>query len=100
MDTLLYNFNSFGFVPFQINAHFFKGSLIDGHKGETREERIRQVIKAHPDMQVVGLPEGCWIEGNEDEYVLCGTGQAGIFRKDGNNSIWLPGEKYDKVGML
>ena len=87
-------------VPFQINPHFVPGSLVPGHMGETREERIRQVILHNPKWQVVGLPEGCWIEGKGEEYVLCGTGEAGIFRKNGNNSIWLPGEEFDPIGML
>jgi len=87
-------------VPFQINPHFVPGALVDKHMGETREERIRQVILHNPDWQVVGLPEGCWIEGRGNEYVLYGTGEAAIFRKDGNNSIWLPGESFNLVGML
>ncbi|MEI7765250.1 MAG: dipeptidase PepE [bacterium] len=87
-------------VPFQINPHFVPGSLMPGHMGETREERISQVLTWNPDWTVVGLPEGCWIDGEGDNYILCGTGQAVIFRKDGNNSIWLPGESFDPVGML
>lgn len=87
-------------VPFQINAHFVPGSLLPMHMGETREERIRQVLVRNPEWQVVGLPEGCWIEVKGDEYILRGTERATIFRKEGNNSIWLPGEPFDFTGML
>lgn len=90
----------FNLVPFQINPHFVPGPLVDKHKGETREERIRQVILHNPDWQVVGLPEGCWIEGSDEEYILRGIGEAAIFRKGGNNSIWLPGEPFNNIGML
>ena len=89
-----------GLVPFQINPHFVSGVLVQKHMGETREERIRQMIVCNPDWQVIGLPEGCWIEGKDKKYILRGTGQGVIFRKDGNNSIWQPAEFYDKVGML
>lgn len=94
------NTQGFGLIPFQINPHFVPGALVEKHMGETREERIRQVILYNPNWQVVGLPEGCWIEGNDEDYILRGTGQAVIFRKDGNNSIWLPGEPFDKTGMM
>ena len=90
----------FGLIPFQINPHFVPGSLVFGHMGETREERIRQVIVRNPYWQVVGLPEGCWIQGIYKEYILGGAGEAVIFRKDGNNSIWLPGEPFNNLGML
>lgn len=94
------NTQGFELIPFQINPHFVPGAMADKHMGETREERIRQVILCNQDWQVVGLPEGCWIVGNGDEFILRGTGEAVIFRKDGNNSIWLPCESFDKDGML
>jgi dipeptidase E len=95
------NSDGFNLVPFQINPHFVKGALVEKHMGETREERIRQVIVHHPDWLVVGLPEGCWIEGHGEEYILRGTGQAIIFRKGGGNgTIWLPGEPISETGML
>lgn len=92
----------FGLVPFQINPHFVPGVLVEKHMGETREERICQVILANPEWQVVGLPEGCWIEGEGEKYVLRGVegGQAAIFRNNGNNSIWLLNEPYNSTGML
>lgn len=89
-----------GLVPFQINPHFVSGTLVDKHMGETREERFKQVILHNPTWQIVGLPESCWIEAHNDEYLLCGNDNAVIFRKDENNSIWLPGEFYDNQGMM
>ncbi|MDD3285471.1 MAG: dipeptidase PepE [Patescibacteria group bacterium] len=94
------NTQGFGIVPFQINPHFVPGALVDKHMGETREERIRQVILHNHEWQVVGLPESCWIEGYGKKYILRGSSEAVIFRKDGNNSIWLPGEPFDGTGML
>ena len=81
-------------IPFQINPHFVPGSLVDKHMGETREERIRQVLIHNSDWQVVGLPEGCWIEENQNGYLLSGTGEAVVFRKNGNRP-WAPGHYFD-----
>lgn len=90
-----------GLVPFQITHNSFSSDLGDIIIGGTIEERIRQVILYNPDWQIVGLPElGCWIQGKGEEYILGGTEQAVIFRKDGNNSLWLPGEPFNNIGML
>jgi dipeptidase E len=97
---LPYNADAIGLVPFQINPHFIYGPLMNNHRGETREERIRQVILHNPDWQVVGLQEGSWIEGKDEEYILQGNDRATIFRKDGNNSLWRPDEPFDSIGML
>lgn len=94
------NTQGFELVPFNINAHFIEGAIAWGHMGEPREERIRQVIVHDSQLQVVGLPEGCWIEGMDEDYILRGKGKAVIFRKDSNNSIWLSGEPFDPAGML
>ena len=94
------SFDALKLIPFQINPHFVPGALVEGHQGEPREERIRQVINFNSEIQVVGLPEGCWIEGIDEEYTLGGTGKAVIFRKGRNNSVWLPREPFDKDGML
>lgn len=91
------NTKGFGLIPFQINPHFVPGSLIDKHKGETREERIKQVILHNPDWQVVGLPEACWIEIYGDTQELCGNGEAIVFSKHGSNFICLPWQSFDTV---
>jgi len=91
---------AFGLVPFLINPHFVPGSLLPGDMGETREERIRQVLLWNRNYQIAAIPEGCWIECEKGRYVLCGEGEAGIFRADGNNSIWLPGEPFNTTGMF
>lgn len=56
--------NSFGLVPFQINAHYFSGSMfveIDGikqqHFGETRDDRLAEFHEMN-DTSVIGLREG------------------------------------------
>lgn len=90
-----------GLIPFQINPHYVPGPLVDKHMGETREERIKQVIFNNPTWTVVGLPEACWIEGKGDEYVLRGTNSGRIFRKKNeDNFIWSPGVPFSMLEPL
>ena len=48
---------SLNLVPFQINPHYIDAS-IDGHMGETRDERIEEFLRVNPKEIVVGIPEG------------------------------------------
>jgi dipeptidase E len=49
--------NALGFIPFQINPHYLDATL-DGHFGESREERIIEFLEVNRDMVVAGLREG------------------------------------------
>ncbi len=82
-------------IPFQINAHFVSGALIPGHKGETREERIRQVL-VHNNWEVACIPEGCWIESSSDEYTLHGSHNGIIINPDPKlTRPWISGETIE-----
>ncbi|WP_299017954.1 dipeptidase PepE [uncultured Photobacterium sp.] len=48
---------SLNLIPFQINPHYIEAS-IDGHMGETRDERIEEFLLVNPHEIVVGIPEG------------------------------------------
>lgn len=48
---------SIGLVPFQLNPHYLDAS-IEGHHGETREERIMEYLRMNEREIVVGLREG------------------------------------------
>lgn len=54
-------FDALDLFPLQINPHF-TNALPEGHKGETREQRIRELLVVAPELTVIGLPEGNWIQ--------------------------------------
>ncbi|MBD1576418.1 dipeptidase PepE [Vibrio sp. S11_S32] len=48
---------SLNFVPFQINPHYIEATM-EGHMGETRDERIEEYLLMNPHQVVAGIPEG------------------------------------------
>lgn len=85
----LQNLNALHLVNFQINPHFVPGALLEGHMGETREERIAQYheINSTP---VVGLPEQSWIAVDRDSVTLGGA-DAVIFEQGKTPQPWMQG---------
>ena len=65
--------------PLQINPHF-TNALPEGHKGETREQRIRELLVVAPELTVIGLPEGNWIKVSNGKSVLGGPNTTYIFK--------------------
>jgi dipeptidase E len=73
------SFESFGFVPFQINPHYLDADPTSTHKGETREDRIREFHEENESV-VVGLREGSVLRV-EDGVTLLGEKTARVFRR-------------------
>lgn len=80
------SFRTLGLVPFQINPHYYAGSIhyaVDGgyqeHFGETRDDRIREFheMNATP---VIGLYEGAVLRVHDAAVTLAG-GPARLFRR-------------------
>lgn len=53
-------FNELGLINFQINPHY-TNQLPAGHQCETPQQRLDELLRARPEMTVLGLPEGDWL---------------------------------------
>lgn len=75
------NFEAMNLLSFQINPHYINKDPKSKHKGETREERIREFLQEN-DMPVLGLYENSWIRVENDSMMLQGKNGAKLFEKD------------------
>lgn len=74
------SFEALGLVPFQINPHYLDADPSSTHKGETREQRLREYLEEN-DTPVVGLREGSALRVEHGMVTLVGVHPARIFRK-------------------
>ena len=74
------SFDALQFVPFQINPHYLDPDPNSTHKGETREDRIREFHEEN-ETPVVGLREGAMLRVEDDRVTLVGDKPARIFRR-------------------
>ncbi len=74
------SFDALGLIRFQINAHYLDPDSNSTHKGETREERIREFHEEN-ETPVVGLREGSSIRVEEGTTTLLGDKTARVFRR-------------------
>lgn len=83
-------FTALGLVDYQINPHY-TNRLPDGHQGETRNQRLAELLRARPEMTVIGLPEGDWLAVDQDETRLAGPYDAVLFRAGMDPQTLEPG---------
>lgn len=81
---------SLGLIPFQLNCHYLDADPNSTHKGETREERIREFHEENP-ADVVGLREGTMLLVEDGSATLLGMRPARIFRRGQEPSEVEPG---------
>jgi dipeptidase E len=74
------SFASLGLVDFQINPHYLDPDPQSTHRGETREERIREFLEENA-TTVVGLREGSILRVDNATTTLLGEKTARIFRR-------------------
>jgi dipeptidase E len=72
------SFRTLGLIRSQINPHFLDAHP-DGHMGETREERLQEFAVLNPEVPVIGLREGAWLEVDGERMVLGGVRSARVF---------------------
>jgi dipeptidase E len=73
-------FDALGLVSFQINPHYLDPDPGSTHKGETREDRIREFHEENT-TPVVGLREGSMLRVEDGAVTLVGSKPARIFRR-------------------
>ena len=92
---------SLGFVPFQINAHYIDAT-IEGHMGETRDERIEEFLIVNPHQSVIGIPEGSWlaVSGETMTYESANDKPLHWFRLNQERKIVAPGTDVTELMAL
>ncbi len=74
------SFDSLGLVSFQINPHYLDADPLSTHKGETREDRIREFHEENA-TPVVGMREGSSLRVSDGVTTLLGEKTARVFRR-------------------
>ncbi|HYO79458.1 MAG TPA: Type 1 glutamine amidotransferase-like domain-containing protein, partial [Thermoanaerobaculia bacterium] len=72
-------FDALGLIPFQVNPHYLDPDPSSTHKGETREDRIREFHEENT-TPVLGLREGSMLRVEDDVVTLIGDKPARIFK--------------------
>ena len=90
------SFRALNLVSFQINPHYLDPNPDSKHMGETREERILQVLEEN-DTPVVGLREGAMIRVEGEATNLKGSTGARIFRKEQQPIEVKPGTRLNDL---
>lgn len=73
-------FDALNLVPFNINPHFVDADENSLHKGETREDRIKEFHVIN-DVPVLGLREGTLLVVDDNKATLQGIYNARLFTK-------------------
>lgn len=74
------SFDALGLIHVQLNCHYLDPDPSSTHKGETREERIREFHEEN-DALVVGVREGTMLRVEDGAVTLLGEKPARIFRR-------------------
>ncbi len=74
------SFEALNVVPFQINPHYLDVKL-EGHAGETREQRLEEFLVVNPEIYVCGLREGTGLLIQDQKVQLIGALEMRLFKQ-------------------
>lgn len=72
-------FDALNLIPFQINPHYLD-KKVEGHGGESREDRILEFIEVNRDVYVAGLREGCMFVVEGEKMTIIGQRNLRLFK--------------------
>ena len=72
-------FDALNLIPFQINPHYLD-KKVEGHGGESREDRILEFIEVNREVYVAGLREGCMFVVEGDKMKIIGQRNMRLFK--------------------
>jgi dipeptidase E len=84
------SFEALQLIPFQINPHYLDADPNSTHKGETREQRLREYLEENS-VPVVGLREGSWLKVSGNQCQLGGQQNMILFRQGQGTAEFAPG---------
>jgi dipeptidase E len=87
--------DALGLIPFQLNCHYLDPDPSSTHKGETREERLREFHEENSS-PVVGLREGTMLSVDDHSFKLLGLKPARILRRGQEPVEVGPGTRLDE----
>ncbi|MGX2969072.1 dipeptidase PepE [Ursidibacter arcticus] len=87
------SFDALNLFPHQINPHFISGKM-QGHNGESREERLEEFLRVNPTSQVYALPEGTALKVEGDKVSLLGESDVLLFNSVAQPSIIAKGSSF------
>lgn len=79
-EFVVFSFDALNLVPFNINPHYFDVDENSIHKGETREDRIKEFHILN-DAPVLGLREGTLLVIDDNKATLHGIVNARLFNR-------------------
>ena len=88
------SFDSLGLIPFQLNCHYLDADPNSTHKGETREQRIKEFHEENA-QTVIGLREGTMLRIDDGSVQLIGLAPARIFKRGQEPVEVEPGQPID-----
>ena len=82
--------NCLNLIPFQINPHYLDAT-IEGHGGETREQRLEEFMVINNNIYVAGLREGTLFSVEDDKIELKGGKPMRLFKYGHDPKEFAPG---------